>query len=60
MENKQNCFRRGVKDGMPIALAGGLLLNYANIDGIAARYNAWQVQRGYLSKSAVIALFYDR
>ena len=44
----------------PIALAGWLLLNYANIDGIAARYNAWQVQRGNLTKSAVIALFYDR
>ncbi|MBD5149470.1 MAG: DUF4173 domain-containing protein [Oscillibacter sp.] len=43
----------------PIALAGWLLLNYANIDGIAARYNVRQVRRGNLSGSAVTALFSD-
>lgn len=44
----------------PVALAGWLLLNYANIDGIAARYNVWQVERGGLGQSAVTALFYGR
>ena len=51
---------RFFRTAAPIALAGWLALNYANIDGIAARYNAWQVERGQLAESAVTALFYTR
>lgn len=42
----------------PIALAGWLVLNYANIDAIAARYNAAQVSAGRLPQSAVDDLVY--
>lgn len=44
----------------PIALAGWLVLNYANIDAITARYNVWQVERGRLAESAVTDLLYHR
>lgn len=42
----------------PIALAGWLVLNYANIDAIAARYNAAQASAGRLPQSAVDDLVY--
>ena len=43
----------------PLALAGWLLLNYANVDAIAARYNSTQVSAGRLPLSAVENLVYN-
>lgn len=40
----------------PIALVGWLLLNYCNVDALAARYNSAQVEAGRLSQSAVDGL----
>lgn len=42
----------------PIALAGWLLLNYCNVDAVAARYNAAQASAGRLPQSAVDDLVY--
>ena len=55
-------WRRGFqffRAAAPIALAGWLVLNYANIDAIAVRYNSAQVSAGRLAESAVGDLFYD-
>ncbi len=42
----------------PIALAGWLLLNYCNVDGLTARYNVARVASGSLPQSAVNDLLY--